>query len=660
MWNEDPAEFIRMEHDLMGEFYDPRVSAGNFLMSLIAKRQKDALDLTVQFLVQLLTTYAMQFDLSARNYAAKDGALLAIGLLGPVLKKKAQYRSSLEDLIHAHVMTEFPSQVGFLRARACWVYGQFSDIKFKFPANMLNALERVVGCMADPELPVRVQAALALQKFLRAEQLTEEIRPVVPQLLQSIFSLMNDIENEDLVSTLETLVDTFPEQVAPLAVPCAQQIAVSFVSYIEKETDDEDDESAAMAAANCLGTLSTLLMSVHQLPQLFPELQACLLPLLAQNLCADRVEYLEETLEVIRVFTYYTKPITEELWQMFPMLVKAWNEFGYDYFQEFLPCIRNYITEGTERFCCSEGPKEMVFKMCEKVLKQPDSTQQHCGTVAQLMETVLIRCTGQADELVAPFVGLVCTRLFQEGQKIGSALRVLLASVVANAWTYNAPLAIETLVSLGEDVTAEVLQTMIVIVADLERVHDKKVIILGLSSLIGIAHMQLPGVFVAGMQQMLRTTLLLVDQCHSQKLEEAAAEAAAKKEEEEEEQEEESSDEEEEEEYDDDDSDDVDDVDDDGEDAENEEDARYLAMLTKMAAQVRLRSSLVVGSGQRSGPAVFDMEQTKLRPVLCRPKIWSSGKRRRPNWTMRRTCARHCRCLFLLDCSAACSRFSRT
>jgi hypothetical protein len=47
----------------------------------------------------------------------------------------------------------------------------------------------------------------------------------VPQLLQSMFELMDEIENEDLVGCLETLVDTFPEEVAPLSVPCAQQLA---------------------------------------------------------------------------------------------------------------------------------------------------------------------------------------------------------------------------------------------------------------------------------------------------------------------------------------------------------------------------------------------------------------------------------------------------
>jgi hypothetical protein len=48
----------------------------------------------------------MTSDPAARNYPGKDGALLAVGLLGPVLKKKTRYRSSLEDLINNHVSAE--------------------------------------------------------------------------------------------------------------------------------------------------------------------------------------------------------------------------------------------------------------------------------------------------------------------------------------------------------------------------------------------------------------------------------------------------------------------------------------------------------------------------------------------------------------------------
>ena len=70
----------------------------------------------------LLPQDAVTADPANRNYGGKDGALLAIGNLAQLLRKKPDYRSNLEELLSNHVMMEFQNPLGFLRcvsARAC-------------------------------------------------------------------------------------------------------------------------------------------------------------------------------------------------------------------------------------------------------------------------------------------------------------------------------------------------------------------------------------------------------------------------------------------------------------------------------------------------------------------------------------------------------------
>ena len=79
-----------------------------------------------------------------------------------------------------------------------------------------------------------------------------EIRPILPQLLDGMqkiafinlvidgrlilwlitycaefFKLMNEVENEDLVFTLETIVDKFGEEMAPYALGLCQNLVCS-------------------------------------------------------------------------------------------------------------------------------------------------------------------------------------------------------------------------------------------------------------------------------------------------------------------------------------------------------------------------------------------------------------------------------------------------
>ena len=46
---------------------------------------------------------------------------------------------------------------------------------------------------------------------------------------------MNEVENEDLVFTLETIVDKFGEEMAPYALGLCQNLVIFFPIYIWKE-----------------------------------------------------------------------------------------------------------------------------------------------------------------------------------------------------------------------------------------------------------------------------------------------------------------------------------------------------------------------------------------------------------------------------------------
>jgi hypothetical protein len=74
-----------------------------------------------------------------------------------------QYQNMLEPLMVTHVLPEFTSPLPFLRARACWVFGQFFEIPYTSGDTFLFGLRAVLNCISDSELPVRIKAAVALR-----------------------------------------------------------------------------------------------------------------------------------------------------------------------------------------------------------------------------------------------------------------------------------------------------------------------------------------------------------------------------------------------------------------------------------------------------------------------------------------------------------------
>ena len=78
----------------------------------------------------------------------------------PSLSLQAPYKNQLEGLLLNNVMPCFDSPYGHLRAKACWVAGQYADIDFREGSGQghtFNSLfQKVVNAFQDPDLPVGI------------------------------------------------------------------------------------------------------------------------------------------------------------------------------------------------------------------------------------------------------------------------------------------------------------------------------------------------------------------------------------------------------------------------------------------------------------------------------------------------------------------------
>jgi hypothetical protein len=134
---------------------------------------------------------------------------------------------------------------------------------------------------------------------------------------------MNEVENEDLVFTLETIVDKFGEEMAPYALGLCQNLVIYIlyeILYLPRmflfwnasiflyynyafpfstkaaafwrcmntaDADDDADDPSSLAAVGCLRAISTILESMSSLPQLFVQIEPTLLPIMRSMLTTD-------------------------------------------------------------------------------------------------------------------------------------------------------------------------------------------------------------------------------------------------------------------------------------------------------------------------------------------------------------------------------------
>ncbi|KAG2658417.1 hypothetical protein PVAP13_1KG222700 [Panicum virgatum] len=491
LWDEDPHEYVRKGYDIIEDLYSPRTAAMDFVSELVRKRGKNNLQKFIHFVVDIFRRYD-EAPADLKPYRQKDGALLAIGTLCDKLKQTDPYKSELERMLVQHVFPEFSSRVGHLRAK-------YAHINFSDPNNFRQAMHCIVSGMRDPDLPVRVDSVFALRSFVEACKDLDEIRPILPQLLDEFFKLMNEVENEDLVFTLETIVDKFGEEMAPYALGLCQNLAAAFWRCMaSSEADDEADDSGALAAVGCLRAISTILESISSLPHLFIQIEPTLLPIMRRMLTSDGQDVYEEVLEIVSYMTFFSPTISLDMWSLWPLMMEALNDWAIDFFENILVPLDNYISRGTDHFLACKDPdyQQSLWNALQSIMMDENMEDSDIEPAPKLIEVLFQNCKGNVDPWVEHYLRITIERL-RRTQK--PYLKCLLVQVIANALYYNPLLTLETLNKLG--VAADIFNHWFAMLqqvkksgarVNFKREHDKKVCCLGLTSLIGLPADKIP------------------------------------------------------------------------------------------------------------------------------------------------------------------------
>lgn len=510
----DPHEFVHKQNSPLADFYDPRMSAITLVQSVVKHRGKDNMQPFLAFLTEILQRYNAADDTN-KNHVEKDGALLAFGSLSETLLAKKKFASELEGLMVSSVFPDFNSPVAFLRCRACWMVQRFSETSWSDDGTHLrNLIQLVLQRLSDPALPVQIEASKALRFLIEVDGADVTLLPVLPQILNEYFRIMNEIGNDEVVAALQVIIDVFGEQITPHAVALVTQLSTAFKNYVDA---GEDDDDAAMAAAQCLECINTVLKGTCEHPELYTNMEPCLVPLVLQILGNDGeyLEYMEFALDTLTFITYFPLKISEQLWEVFPLLYKAFDGWAFDYLMLMTPPINNLITKDPQHFLSGsaafpEGNAkyiDLVFSIVSKTVNEDRSSESEQRKALSLYLSVLHNCTGQVDSYLPTINDVVLAKLGQQVNAENAATRHSIVQVLGSALYYNPQLEVAELEKRG--CTHQVMTQWIKDVDSMEKWLTKKMTVLGLLSVLRLPASSLPQSVVSLIPNIISTAVTL-------------------------------------------------------------------------------------------------------------------------------------------------------
>lgn len=94
---------------------------------------------------------------------------------------------------------------------------------------MRHALNNLYQCLLSSDLPVRVNAAVALIKMLDHPAAVEFIRPGLQDVIRIYLKLIDDIDYDELIASLRRIVDVFEDEIGPYAFDLCQKLSEAFL-----------------------------------------------------------------------------------------------------------------------------------------------------------------------------------------------------------------------------------------------------------------------------------------------------------------------------------------------------------------------------------------------------------------------------------------------
>ncbi|KHJ44726.1 Importin-beta protein [Trichuris suis] len=422
LWETDPQEYVRFKYDILEDLVHPVSGAASFLGACIRHRK---------LLPKIVSVIEHVLNESSAEPQHIDGALHMFGQVNAFLIKKKTYKTFLETVITSQVVPRASDKVRFLRARACWCIQQYSRFRFAHMSTLSSVTAVVVNCLLhDTEIPVKVEAAMALQMILYDQE-------------KEILEMLKETENDELNSVMSCIISTFEEHVGPIAVDIANQLASIFADLT---SGDEVKEDKSVTALGVLGTLESLLDAAEEKEEVINDLEPIVLVVVQSIMQRNISDFYEQAYSLICSLNFLR--ITPALWDFYSSIYGAFRQCG--------GVFNKQLEEDSESYA------------------------------AKLLEVVLLQFRGQIDTCVKPIVELVVTRLGKE--IFGVEFRVLCLSVIIAALVYNPELAIEVLLSLRvaegcESLLDHFIKHWVNEVATFNGIHNRKMCLFGLCAI---------------------------------------------------------------------------------------------------------------------------------------------------------------------------------
>ena len=106
-----------------------------------------------------------------------------------------------------------------------------------------KAVEGIYICLTKDAIPlVRIKSAIAFNCILKHKAAKEMVQPLLKDILTVYLQLLDSYDLENIVNSLESIVEDFANEIGPFAQDLIKHLAKLFFKLFNKDAEQANNE----------------------------------------------------------------------------------------------------------------------------------------------------------------------------------------------------------------------------------------------------------------------------------------------------------------------------------------------------------------------------------------------------------------------------------
>lgn len=505
LYEDEPEEYIHKIFEILDE-NTGEDSLHSFLFTLVEKRV-DYLVPMFQFIVGKFNELNSQPE--SLEVAKQKESLMKF--LSPISYKLSDRKNpvinDVEPFLNNFIIPNFQSNFEFIRARTCNLVSKFDNFDIKQPVTIENLFNGIISCFLNSNnLPIQIQAALAIQSFIIDENFKKMLQDLILQLMEKLMDLSNQFDSDILPAVMQELVESFPEKLEPFADQLMEQLSMKLITLLtsineiaNSNVEDLDDleniaSDKTSAALGILNTMITILLYFENSTEIIDKLEVSYSKVI-KLIFNERIEdFYAEAGELIENTLFLTRKVSPIMWSLLNDFITClFNDDDITlYLEDSLPALKNYLIYGSETIQQNVELQNLYNKIILSVfsldLEEEDIGFNDIDTISDLCTTFILSLNSNTSANYLPaLINYSIKNLIEVEKQFkskGRTHKTILLNNIISALVINPNVTMKTVIEINQ------LEFFLTQWFDnnshLKRVFDLKLSILGYISLLSI------------------------------------------------------------------------------------------------------------------------------------------------------------------------------